>query len=126
MLIQWKGRQLDATRVVLRAGVFGGEEIVVALEPNYKDHRRAHPGKTLYALPEIPIVAELRRTNLEALKMVHALKKEFKGWITPKLCEGFCPKVTRKCVDCGRPYTESSTSRCSECEALVKAIGGSK
>lgn len=140
------GKILEGTRAVVRAGCFDGEVIVVALEANYADHRRAHPGKVLYAWPELPIVRELRRTNPESLKLVHELKREFRGWITPKKCEGFgqpqalppgSPRdrtgpvpgctlplergETRMCVDCGRPYSNSKAERCLECEVLVNA-----
>lgn len=145
MKIHWKGRQLEATRAVVRAGALGGEVVVVALEPNYADHRAAHPDKVLYAWPELPIMRELLEVDPAGYRMVHQLKKEFRGWITPKRCEGFGqppaplrvtpapqpapPRAvpspeseeTRLCVDCGRPYTNSETERCRECEVLVAA-----
>jgi hypothetical protein len=83
------GQIYEGTRAVIRAGCFDGEVIVVALEANYKDHRQAHPEKVLYAWPELPVVEALRRHDLAGLKVVHELKREFRGWITPKKCEGF-------------------------------------
>jgi len=78
---------VDATAVVLRAGCFGGEVVVVALERCYAKIRRAHPGKVLYALPELPVVRDLRVNAVEGLRVVHELKREFDGWIDPKGCE---------------------------------------
>lgn len=152
--IHWKGRQLEATRAVVRAGALDGEVVVVALEKNYRDHRSAHPDKVLYAWPELPIMRELLEVDPAGYRMVHALKKEFRGWITPKLCEGFgrppagglapgratpfpgqppaaprpAPEVPpadpRRCAACGRPYSNSETERCLECEVLARATGG--
>lgn len=126
-LEQENGQVLEGTRAVIRAGCFDGEVIVIALEDNYRDHRAAYPDEVLYAWPELPIVEELRRHDPAGLKVVHELKREFRGWIYPKGCEGFGPKQIKRCKDCGRSYWRSETSRCCECEALVTVmkVGGS-
>ncbi len=87
MKIQTDQGEVDATRVVLRAGCFGGEVIVVVLERCFTETRRTHPGKVLYAWPELPVVRDLREKNIHGLRMVHELKREFDGWIDPKRYE---------------------------------------
>ena len=123
MKIQTDQGIVDATAVLLRAGCFGGEEVVIALEKSFASIRRAHPGRVLYAWPEIPIVRDLRENNLEGLRIVHELKREFDGWIDPKGYEVIEPAPAKRCSDCGRPYTNSETARCLECDVLAKGIG---
>ena len=82
--IQTDHGEVDASRVVLRAGCFNGEVIVVVLERCFTETRRAHPGKVLYAWPELPVVRDLRENDVEGLRVVHELKRELNGWIDPK------------------------------------------
>jgi hypothetical protein len=85
MKLQSDGKEIEASRVVVQTGeVLDNEVVVVALERNFKDHRAAHPGKVLYAWPELPIVKDLRENAPEVLRQVHELKREFDGWIDPR------------------------------------------
>lgn len=84
MKLQSDGQEIEASRVVVQTGeVLENEVVVVALERNWKDHRAAHPGRVLYAWPELPIVKDLRLHAPSVLRQVHELKRAFDGWIDP-------------------------------------------
>lgn len=73
------------SKVVLQAGVFGGETVAVIFNREVLAQVRVdHVNVVVYALPEIPVVRDLRVHAPTALRVVHELKREFDGWIDPK------------------------------------------
>lgn len=58
------------------------ETIILIFDKNFVgEARREHPGVVIYFPPEITRLYELINGNREAIKKVHAVKKEFTGWV---------------------------------------------
>jgi len=69
--------------IVFRSKVLDDRFVLVYDKKDLKEAREAHPDKAIYFPPEIEDLIS-NADDVDHIKAVHLVKKEFGGWIIPK------------------------------------------